>query len=292
MDSLIQYILDLFSNPDAARAFVSGPGQAMTDAGLVNVAPDEFSSAVANALPGLPLGVGDPIGGLQQVLADQYGYAPGYGGYDPGYGGYDQGYGGYDQGYGYGPGLVGAVAEDAGALVGDAIAPVVDGAGAVLGLGGAIVGDLGGGLVGAVDAGLYGGGFGGGGFGWQPGWGGFGPGTGEFGPGFGPGWGGFRPGWGEPRLVGEGPTTVGATLALVGEGPTTVGVMGDPASGLDVAPIGAGSGMAWVSSARVPGLAVASAAGLVWVARSMPAWGLVLAVASADTQALVSPAPA
>ncbi len=113
MDSLIQYILDLFTNPDAARAFVSGPGQAMTDAGLVNVAPDEFSSAVANALPGLPLGVGDPIGGLQQVLADQYGYAPGYGGYDQGYGGYDQGYGGYDQGYGgydpgygYGPGLV------------------------------------------------------------------------------------------------------------------------------------------------------------------------------------------
>src|SRR5258708_30286616 len=98
MDSLIQYILDLFTNPDAARAFVSGPGQAMTDAGLVNVAPDEFSSAVANALPGLPLGAGDPIGGLQQVLTDQYGFAPGYGGYDQGYGGYDPRYGGYHPG--------------------------------------------------------------------------------------------------------------------------------------------------------------------------------------------------
>src|ERR1700753_3556809 len=113
MDRLIQYILDLFNNQDAARAFVSGPGQAMTDAGLVNVAPEEFSSAVASAVPGLPLAVGDPIGGLPQVIADQYGFDPGYGGYDqgydqgyggydPGYGGYDPGYGGYDPGYGYG----------------------------------------------------------------------------------------------------------------------------------------------------------------------------------------------
>lgn len=189
MDRLIQYILDLFANPDAARAFVAGPGQAMTDAGLINVAPEEFSSAVASALPGLPLGAGDPIGGLQQVLTDQYGFAPGYGGYDQGYGydsgyGYDPGYGGYDPGYGYGPGLVGAVAQDAGVLVGDAVAPVVDGAGAVLGLGSAIVADVGGGLLGAVDAGLYGG------LGFQTGgWGGYGP-------GFGPGWGGLHPGWG------------------------------------------------------------------------------------------------
>ena len=67
MNELIQYILDLFTNPGAAQAFVSGPGQAMTDAGLVNVAPDVFSSAVASAMPGVDLGPGDPIGGLQQV---------------------------------------------------------------------------------------------------------------------------------------------------------------------------------------------------------------------------------
>src|ERR1700761_3262664 len=104
MNELIQYILDLFSNPAAAQAFLSGPGQAMTDAGLVNVSPDEFSSAVASAAPGVYLPMGDPIGGLQQVLADQYGFDPG--GYDQGYGGYDPGYGygGYDPGYdaGYG----------------------------------------------------------------------------------------------------------------------------------------------------------------------------------------------
>ena len=84
MNQLIQYILDLFSNPAAAQAFISGPEQAMTDAGLVNVSPDEFSSAVAGAVPGVYLPMGDPIGGLQQVLTDQYGYDPGYG-YEPGY---------------------------------------------------------------------------------------------------------------------------------------------------------------------------------------------------------------
>src|ERR1700722_7536520 len=62
MNELIQYILDLFTNPGAAQAFVSAPGQAITDAGLVNVAPDVFSSAVANAMPGVDLGPGDPIG--------------------------------------------------------------------------------------------------------------------------------------------------------------------------------------------------------------------------------------
>ncbi|HEY0228023.1 MAG TPA: IniB N-terminal domain-containing protein, partial [Mycobacterium sp.] len=117
MNQLIQYILDLFSNPAAAQAFLAGPGQAMTDAGLVNVSPDEFSSAVTGAVPGVDLPPGDPIGGLQQVLADQYGYDPGYGGYDPGYGGYDGGYGGY------GTGPIAAVAEDGAALVADAVAP-------------------------------------------------------------------------------------------------------------------------------------------------------------------------
>src|SRR5277367_4979570 len=140
MDALIQYILDLFINPEAAQAFLGGPEQAMNDAGLVNVAPDEFALAAANAMPGTELG-GDPIGGLQQVLTDQYGYAPGYGGgYDPGYGGdYDQGYGGgydpgygggYDPGYGgYNPGYGGGLL---GGLVGDAVAPLVYGADAAV----------------------------------------------------------------------------------------------------------------------------------------------------------------
>ena len=129
----------------------------MYDAGLVNVAPDQFALAAANALPGTDLG-GDPVGGLQQVLTDQYGYAPGYGGdsnagyggYDPGYGG-DGGYGGYDPGYG-GDGGYGGYAPGIGGLVGDAVAPLVYGADAGLG----VVGDVAGGLLG-IGSGLLGG---------------------------------------------------------------------------------------------------------------------------------------
>jgi hypothetical protein len=112
MNTLIDYLLSLFRDEAAAQSFVSGPGQAMTNAGLINVLPDELASAAASALPGLPLPEGDPIGGLQQAVANQYGFAPpwesgyggdnGYGGYDPGYGGCDPGSGGYggDSGYG------------------------------------------------------------------------------------------------------------------------------------------------------------------------------------------------
>lgn len=73
MTSLVDYILSLFRSEDAARSFVASSGQAMTNAGLVNVSPVEISSAAANALPFLNLGAGDPIGGLQQAVADQYG---------------------------------------------------------------------------------------------------------------------------------------------------------------------------------------------------------------------------
>ena len=103
MNELIQYILNLFTDPAAAQAYLAGPGQAMTDAGLVNVSPDEFSSALASAMPGVDLPPGDPIGGLQQVLTDQYGYDPGYNSgyyYDPGYY-YSPGYYSYSYNPGY-----------------------------------------------------------------------------------------------------------------------------------------------------------------------------------------------
>ncbi|BCI91746.1 hypothetical protein NIIDMKKI_69520 [Mycobacterium kansasii] len=75
MTSLVDYILSLFRSEDAARSFVAAPGQAMTNAGLINVSPAEFSSAAASALPFLDLGAGDPIGGVQQAVADQHGLA-------------------------------------------------------------------------------------------------------------------------------------------------------------------------------------------------------------------------
>src|SRR4051812_17100105 len=135
MNSLIEYILSLFTNSDAARAFVYGPQQAMADNGLVNVTPNEFAMAAANAMPGLNLGGGDPIGGLQQAVADQYGYgyAPAYdaAAYDPGY------YGGGGDYYGGGPGY--ALASDAAYVVNDAAA---------------VAGTLGADLISGVDGGL------------------------------------------------------------------------------------------------------------------------------------------
>lgn len=62
MTSLVDYILSLFRSEDAARSFVASSGQAMTNAGLVNVSPVEISSAAANALPFLNLGAGDRLG--------------------------------------------------------------------------------------------------------------------------------------------------------------------------------------------------------------------------------------
>ena len=70
MNLLIDYILSLFSNEEAAQNFFSGPGQAMTNAGLINVMPDELAAAAASAVPGVPIPDGDPVGGLQQALAD------------------------------------------------------------------------------------------------------------------------------------------------------------------------------------------------------------------------------
>src|SRR5690348_2572964 len=104
MNTLIDFILSLFRSEQLARDFVAGPGQALTNAGLVNVAPEQFALAAANALPGLALGGGDPMWAVQQAVADQYGFAPSLvSAYapsivDPGYG-----YGGYGPGYGYGP---------------------------------------------------------------------------------------------------------------------------------------------------------------------------------------------
>ncbi|WP_373196779.1 IniB N-terminal domain-containing protein, partial [Mycobacterium marinum] len=177
MTSLVDYILSLFRSEDAARSFVASPGQAMTNAGLVNVSPVEISSAAANALPFLNLGAGDPIGGLQQAVADQYGLAS--------------------------ASEVGAassyVAQDAGAVVAQDAAAVVSDAGvaaADAGFAGADIGasvanvvaaDIGAGLASGLTSGLGAGLWSQSGLGWQTGVGGVVPGlaytqaTGDFG---------------------------------------------------------------------------------------------------------------
>jgi hypothetical protein len=76
MLALIDWILNLFRSEDAARAFVAAPEQAMRDAGIVGVTAAQLSSVAATAVPGMVLGDGDPIVGLQRAVANQYGIGP------------------------------------------------------------------------------------------------------------------------------------------------------------------------------------------------------------------------
>ena len=78
MLTLIDWILALFRSEDAARAFVAAPEQSLRDAGLAGVTAAQVSAVAATAVPGLVLGDGDPIVGLQRAVANQYGFAPAY----------------------------------------------------------------------------------------------------------------------------------------------------------------------------------------------------------------------
>lgn len=77
MLTIIDWILDLFRDENAARAFVATPEQAMRDAGLAGVTAAQLSAVTAAALPGLALGA-DPVVGLQRAVANQYGFEPTY----------------------------------------------------------------------------------------------------------------------------------------------------------------------------------------------------------------------
>jgi len=78
MLTLLDWILDLFRNEDAARAFVAAPEQTMRDAGFAGVSAAQVSTVAATAVPGLVLGGGDPIVGLQRAVSNNYGFAPAY----------------------------------------------------------------------------------------------------------------------------------------------------------------------------------------------------------------------
>lgn len=54
--TLLDWILALFRNEDAARAFVAAPEQSLRDAGLAGVSAAQLSSVAATAVPGLVLG--------------------------------------------------------------------------------------------------------------------------------------------------------------------------------------------------------------------------------------------
>lgn len=76
MNNLIDWILDLFRSEDVARAFVAAPEQTLRDAGLAGVSAAQMSTVAATAVPGLVLGGGDPVVGLQRAVSNHYGFAP------------------------------------------------------------------------------------------------------------------------------------------------------------------------------------------------------------------------
>jgi hypothetical protein len=76
--NLIDWILDLFRSEDVAQAFVAAPEQTLRDAGFAGVSAAQLGSVAATAVPGLVLGGGDPIVGLQRAVSNQYGFAPAY----------------------------------------------------------------------------------------------------------------------------------------------------------------------------------------------------------------------
>ncbi|HNM96116.1 MAG TPA: IniB N-terminal domain-containing protein, partial [Mycobacterium sp.] len=76
MDTVLQFILDLFRDENAAQAFVADPNAALADAGLADVIPQQLQSVAATAVPGLELAPANPIAGLQQAVSNQFGFAP------------------------------------------------------------------------------------------------------------------------------------------------------------------------------------------------------------------------
>ncbi len=76
MINLIDWILNLFRDEDAARSFVAAPEAAMRDAGLAGLSAAQLSTVAATAVPGMMLGGGDPVVGLQRAVSNHYGFAP------------------------------------------------------------------------------------------------------------------------------------------------------------------------------------------------------------------------
>ena len=76
MNSLIDFILNLFRDPGAAQSFVVDPEHSLLDAGLSNVTSAQIQSVAATAVPSLALGDGDPVVGLQTALTNHYGWEP------------------------------------------------------------------------------------------------------------------------------------------------------------------------------------------------------------------------
>lgn len=76
MTNVIDWILDLFRDPVAGRAFLADPDRALAHAGLQNVNAAQMQAVCATVAPAAVLhGAGDPVAGLQQAVAQTHGIA-------------------------------------------------------------------------------------------------------------------------------------------------------------------------------------------------------------------------
>lgn len=73
---LIDYILNLFRDPEVGAQFVANPNQALCEAGLAGVSESQLQSVALAAAPAsLALGDGDPVVGLQRAVASSHNIA-------------------------------------------------------------------------------------------------------------------------------------------------------------------------------------------------------------------------
>ena len=75
MNSLVQFIVELFRNEDAAREFVVDPAVSLADAGLPQRHARTSRIRRRVGRPGLMLAA-DLIAGLQQAVSNQFGIVP------------------------------------------------------------------------------------------------------------------------------------------------------------------------------------------------------------------------
>ena len=73
MANLVDYMIGLFNNPQAAQAFVADPDAALGAAGIADVSDAQVQAVAASVTP-LTLGLGDldPVAALQRAISEHH----------------------------------------------------------------------------------------------------------------------------------------------------------------------------------------------------------------------------
>jgi hypothetical protein len=77
MANLVDYMIGLFNNPQAAQAFVADPNAALGAAGIADVSDAQVQAVAASVTP-LTLGLGDldPVAALQRAISEHHHIEP------------------------------------------------------------------------------------------------------------------------------------------------------------------------------------------------------------------------